>query len=302
MNMELLQRKFWQWEIPTWLVAIAIYGSWLALVWFHAYIPWWLMIPLGGYILAWHFSLQHEAIHGWLGIPTWLRYAIVWPPIGAWFPFELYRRSHRIHHRNTHLTYPGEDTETYYQKQSDWAAFSPLWRGILIAHQTLLGRLLIGPILRVRKQILVEYRKLRSGNFSDVPIWLRHFAGVAVMFWFITQIADMRWYEYVLLVAYPGLSLSLLRAFIEHRAGERPGHRVAIVESNVFWSVLFLYNNFHSVHHLFPSMPWYQIQSYYEKHKGEVLRHNHNFWFRGYWEISRRWLVIPVFLPVHPAR
>ena len=32
---------------------------------FHAVIPWWLMIPLGGYLLAWHFSLQHEAIHGW---------------------------------------------------------------------------------------------------------------------------------------------------------------------------------------------------------------------------------------------
>lgn len=208
----------------------------------------------------------------------------------------------RTHHRNAHLTYPGEDTETYYQKQTDWAAVSPLWRAILIAHQTLLGRLLIGPIMRVRKQIVIEYRKLRSRNFWDAPIWVRHFVGVAVMFWFITEMAGIRWYEYVFLVAYPGLSFSLLRAFIEHRVEERLGHRVAIIESNVFWSVLFLYNNFHSVHHLFPSMPWYRIQGYYEQHKGEVLRHNRRFWYGGYWEIARRWLVVPVFHPVHPAR
>ena len=64
-----LLSKYWQWEGPTWLVAAAIYAGWFLMVWFHASIPWWLMIPLGGYILAWHFSLQHEAIHGWLGIP-----------------------------------------------------------------------------------------------------------------------------------------------------------------------------------------------------------------------------------------
>lgn len=297
-----LLRKFWQWEGPTWLVAAAIYASWFLMVWFHASIPWWLMIPLGGYILAWHFSLQHEAIHGWLGIPAWLRFAIVWPPIGAWFPFELYKRSHTTHHRNTYLTYPGEDTETYYQKSADWERFSPFWRAVLMAHQTLAGRLLLGPLLRVRKQVIVEYRKLAAGNYADVPIWIRHFIAVGIMFWFITQVAGMRWYEYVVLVAYPGLSLSLLRAFIEHKAGERPGHRVAIVESNAFWSVLFLYNNMHSVHHVFPTMPWYRIPGYYRVHKQEVLRHNDGFWFRGYTQIAARWMFTPVFHPAHPKR
>ena len=50
--MNLIARKFWQWEGPTWLVAAAIYLSWFLLVWFHASIPWWAMIPLGGYILV----------------------------------------------------------------------------------------------------------------------------------------------------------------------------------------------------------------------------------------------------------
>ena len=41
--MNLLPRKFWQWEGSTWLVATAIYASWFLMVWFHASIPWWLM-------------------------------------------------------------------------------------------------------------------------------------------------------------------------------------------------------------------------------------------------------------------
>jgi hypothetical protein len=41
--------------------------------------------------VQWHFSLQHEAIHSMRGIPKRLRRALVWPPIGIWFPFELYR-------------------------------------------------------------------------------------------------------------------------------------------------------------------------------------------------------------------
>ena len=41
------------------------------------------MMLLGGYVLALHFSLQHEAIHGWRAIPGWLRTAVVWPPIGG---------------------------------------------------------------------------------------------------------------------------------------------------------------------------------------------------------------------------
>ena len=72
-----------RWELPTWGVAIAIYASWFALVWFHAAIPWPVEMLLGAYVLAWHFSLQHEAIHGWLGIPAWRRVGRVWPPIGA---------------------------------------------------------------------------------------------------------------------------------------------------------------------------------------------------------------------------
>jgi fatty acid desaturase len=140
--------RFARHDGPTLLVAAAIYASWMLLLAFHKFLPWWIMAPVAGYVVQWHFSLQHEAIHSMRGLPKWLRLAIVWPPIGGWFPFELYRRSHSQHHRNTHPTYPGEDTESFYHEDEDWEEYGELWRWVLIVNQTFLGRLFVGPLLR----------------------------------------------------------------------------------------------------------------------------------------------------------
>jgi len=50
---------------------------WVLLVWYHALVPWYVMMPVGAYLIAWHFSLQHEAIHSFRGVPKWLRFAVV---------------------------------------------------------------------------------------------------------------------------------------------------------------------------------------------------------------------------------
>jgi fatty acid desaturase len=111
----------------------------------------------------------------------------------------------------------------------------------------------------------------------------------------------MPWWQYILLVAYPGFSLGLLRAFIEHRAEPRPGRRVASVESNTLFGLLFLYNNLHVAHHLRPTIPWYELPRFYRENRAKLLKHNDNFVFRGYWEITRQYLFRPVFVPVHPT-
>jgi fatty acid desaturase len=296
-------RAFWRrWELPTWGVAIAIYASWATLLLNHEHVPWPIEALLAAYILAWHFSLQHEAIHGWRSLPNWLRTAIVWPPIGGWWPFELYKRSHSKHHRNTHLTYPGEDTETQYHKREDWSGYTPAFRAVLLFNQTLLGRLTVGPILRLRKLVLVESGKLKRGDFSDVPAWLGFFLGLACVLWFVTQVADMPVWHYYLAWVLPGISLGLLRAFIEHRWGDRPGERTASVESNWFFGLLFLWNNLHIVHHLYPTLSWFEIPGFWRRNREKLLTHNGHFIFSGYFEIARRWLLKPVFVPIHPAR
>lgn len=292
-------QSFYRHDGPTLLVALALYSAWFALIRFHASIPWWLIVPLGAYLIAWHFSLQHEAIHAFRGVPAWLRYAIVFPPLGLWFPYSLYRNSHSIHHRDQNLTVPGLDTESYYVRRADWERMNALHRGLLLCNQTLLGRLTIGPLIRLWTLVRRESARIGAGDLSRVPIWIVHAVAVAGIFWLCAHYG-MPWWQYVLLIAYPGMSLGLLRAFTEHRAAPGPSERIAAVESNGVFGLLFLYNNLHIVHHLQPAMPWFEIPGYYRRHREELLATNDHFHFRGYAEIARRFLLRPVFHPVHP--
>ncbi|MFV3597992.1 hypothetical protein ACNJGJ_21065, partial [Mycobacterium tuberculosis] len=51
-------------EWPTMAIVTLIYGGWLALTWWHAALPAPVILIAGGWLVAWHGSLQHETIHG----------------------------------------------------------------------------------------------------------------------------------------------------------------------------------------------------------------------------------------------
>ena len=285
---------------PTWVVALVLYSAWAALIWFHEALTWWVVAPVGTYLVAWHFSLQHEAIHSFRSAPKWLRWAVVMPPLGLWLPFPLYHAAHSKHHQNTHLTAPGVDTESFYVPQAQWRELSSVRRALLTINLTLAGRVVLGPLLRLEKLAAREIEKLRNRDFSHVAHWTVHIVLVAALFWYISGVAGMEWWQYVLFIAWPAFGLGWVRSFAEHRYGPRPGQRTAITESNAFWSLLFLNNNLHAVHHVFPQMPWWQIPGYWRAHRQQILAHNGNLLFTGYGEIARQWLVKPIFMPPHP--
>jgi fatty acid desaturase len=294
------QSWFEEHDGPTLLVAAAIYTSWLLLLASHEYVCWWITVPLAGYVVQWHFSLQHEAIHSMRGIPKWLRLALVWPPIGVWFPFELYRRSHLQHHRNSYLTYPREDTESYYHEEEDWEEYGDLWRWLLIVNQTFLGRLFIGPFLRTPRLFIKELGKIIAGDIANAGIWVRHFIGLVLMLLLVTKVSEMSVFQYLAEFVYPGLIFGMMRSFTEHRWGERPSERTAVVESNWVFGLLFLWNNLHAVHHVFPTLPWWKVPRVWRQHRERIQAYNGGFVFGGYSEIARRWLITPNFIPVHP--
>ena len=297
----LAKRRHWFFraECPTVILMFVIYGLWAALIWFHAAIPWWLLLPAGAYVTAWHFNFQLEAIHGWRSMPYRLRYAFAWPPLGLWFPFAIYKRNHTIHHRNSKLTYPRVDTETYYHRATDWENYTPLWRSLMMAHQTLLGRLVLGPVLRWRKLVSNDFARFFKGDFADAGIWFRHILGVVVILGYVS-FAGMPLWQFLLFFVYGGMTLGLLRPFIEHRWGQKPYERIASVESNWFFGLLFLWNNLHIIHHMYPTMPWYEIPGFYRRNREQVLHVNNHFVYSGYAELVRRYLLVPVFTPVHP--
>jgi fatty acid desaturase len=64
--------------------------------------------------------------------------------------------------------------------------------------------------------------------------------------------------------------------------------------------VLWLWNNLHIVHHLHPTMPWYDIPGYYRANREHLLALNGGFVYSGYLDLTKRYLTRPTFVPVHP--
>jgi fatty acid desaturase len=123
---------------------------------------------------------------------------------------------------------------------------------------------------------------------------------VGLILLLVAAVFDMSALRYLAEFVYPGLMLGMMRSFTEHRWGERPSERTAVVESNWVFGLLFLWNNLHAVHHVFPTLPWWKVPSVWRQHRERIQAHNGGFVFRGYGEIARRWLVTPIFIPVHP--
>lgn len=290
-------RRAW----PSWLVAGMIYITFGLMTWHAESLPWWLLMPLGAVLLAWHGSLQHEAIHQQLAPRRWLNDLIASPPLSLWLPFPIYRRSHRAHHNFEILTEPWRDPESFYVDQASWARLSRPVRAVLIAHNTLLGRLLLGPFLVIGQFYWAEMRALRQGDRQNLAAWLWHVPAVALVLIWVVGICDIPLWRYVGLVVLPGASLTLVRSFAEHKAAHTPFERTALVEAGRFFSLLFLNNNLHYAHHKRPDLPWHALPGYYRAARARLLAENGGLLYGGgYLEIGRRFLLRPIDQPAHP--
>jgi fatty acid desaturase len=291
----------WQrYEGPTWAVASIVYGWWGLLIWFHACIPWWLTIPLGAVVIAWHNSLQHETIHALARVPRALRFALGFPPLALVVPYPIYCRSHRRHHRDAWLTDPLEDPESYYHPEQAWLAYPQVIRFAYLFNQALVGRLTLGPVLYLIGFLKRETTRVVEGDRSNLAAWGWHAASAGLLLFWVSAVAGMPIWQYLLLVVYPGLCLGMLRSFCEHRYAERVGQRTAIVESGFPFNVLFLNNNLHLIHHLSPALPWYRIPAVWRESRAELLEHNGGFYFTGYGEIAAKYFTQPAFIPAQP--
>jgi fatty acid desaturase len=287
-------------EFPTWTVIAAIYAGWLALTLsFHA-LPAYLVAPLGAWLIAWHGSLQHEALHGHPTRRPWLNALLAGPPLALWLPFPIYRETHLAHHRAPELTCPVDDPESYYTSPERWAGLSRPARLLRAALHTGAGRLALGPFAIVWRLLAAEAPRLLSGDRRRAAIWAVHAAAVtAVLFWVVAVCRIPLW-AYLALFVYPGMSLTLLRSFTEHRPAADQAHRTAVVEAGPVLSLLYLNNNLHLVHHLWPQLPWYELPRRYRARRGELLERNGQFRFAGYADVLRRFAVRRKDSPVHP--
>ena len=290
-----------RWALPTWSVAIGIYGSFLLLTWNFQALPLWLGAPSLALVLTWHGSLQHETIHGHLTRWRAVNTALGWAPLALWLPYAIYRETHLRHHGagRRDLTHPGHDPESHYVSASALARIGPVGRVALQLNCTLAGRLVIGPAIAVLR--LWHSELFRRSDRHQVNLWLRHAAGVALVLVWVTGVCGISLLFYALAVVYPSVSLALLRSFAEHRAASAPPHRTAIVEAHPFWALLFLNNQLHLVHHQRPDLPWYELPRACRVLAPETEVGPGLLFRGGYAEIMRRYLFRPFISVEHPG-
>lgn len=288
-------------EWPTWIVLATNYLAWLLITWNHAAIPWWLMIFAGGFVICIYGSLQHELLHGHPTRSEALNKALVWLPIGLLMPYTIYRDSHIAHHRCERLTDPEQDPESFYVPAAEWSRYSPARRLLLRVNNTLLGRLTIGPVIVATTFLFSQASMLVKGDRRYAWVWVWHLAGCAMVLYWVVGVCGMPFWQYLVLVAGPGLSLTLLRSFTEHRPSEDLAQRTIIVEGSWLTRLLFLNNNYHHVHHGEPGLAWFRLSLRYREIRKDVLAENGGFYYRSYVDIFRRFLVRQKDEPVYPT-
>lgn len=276
-------------EWPTIALIVVCYGVWalgvgpLSQVW----------QPLGILVtalcVALHSSLRHEALHGHPFRTPWLNEALVFPALDLTIPYRRFQDQHLEHHNDAVLTDPYDDPESNYLDPEVWASLSPVTRAVLAFNNTLLGRVLVGPVVGHVIFLTGEWTALRQGQGRVALAWGLHLLGVAIVL-VALQFAVMPVWAY-LIAAYCGHGLIKIRTFLEHQAHEHTGRRTVIVEDRGPLALLFLNNNFHVVHHMHPNVPWYMLPGLYRARAERYLTRNGDYRFGSYGQIARRYLL-----------
>lgn len=262
------------------------------LVWGLGVGPIWQAAPLVGWLFAvlaiiQHSSLQHEAIHGHPFETRWLNAALVFPALLLFVPYERFRETHLAHHYDPALTDPYDDPESNYLDPAVWERLSRPMQGLLRLNNTLLGRMVLGPVIGTLAFVRAEIGLVRAGDPAVRRAWGLHAAGVGLVLAWLLAFGAMPLWAYVL-AAYAGYGVLKIRTFLEHRAHEKARARTVIVEDRGPLAFLFLFNNLHVVHHQHPAVPWYRLPALYALRRDRYRAVNEAYVYRSYAEIFRR--------------
>ncbi|MBC8259513.1 MAG: fatty acid desaturase [SAR324 cluster bacterium] len=284
-------------EWQTVLLGVLIYVLFGFVTWNYHSLPSWLVFTVGGYVVAWHGSLRHEAVHLHPTSSAHINELFVLPSLDLYLPFRLYKQNHTVHHIDVNLTYPEQDPESFYLFHRNWETL-PQWRkkGYWVFH-TLAGRLFLYPFWMISCFLKDEAQRFIRGDQRNLSAWLWHFFGVMLTLSWVSGVCGIPFLEYLFLFAFPGTSLTLLRSFAEHRSHPEFEGRTAILEAEFLFGILYLYNNYHALHHYYPDLAWYKLSAKFLQERKFLLLHNHGYLIRGYRELVSNYLLKPKEIP-----
>lgn len=245
-----------------------------------------LAVGVLGVIIAFHSSLSHEAIHGHPIASARLNGLLMSPALALVVPYARFRDTHLAHHRDEHLTDPYDDPESNFIDPARWALLSRPVRAILRANNTLVGRLVLGPVIGTLFWLRGDVVAIRAGDRRVIAGWLAHVPALVPVLGLV-WLSPLSLGAYAL-AAYLGLALLKIRTFLEHRAHEKARARTVIIEDRGPLALLFLNNNLHVVHHMHPAVPWYRLPALYHANRDHYLRRNAGYRYRSYAQVFRQ--------------
>ncbi len=287
-------------EWPTVAMLALSYAAFGAASWLSGATGYAIALPVMAVAIALFSSLQHEVLHGHPTRSAAVNEALVFVPLGLFYPYRRFKTLHLRHHNDERLTDPYDDPESYYRAGRDYQALPVAMRVLLRLNNSLAGRLVFGPALMVTAFWLGDLRLIARGDRAVTSAWIRHAAGLAVLVLWLEAICGMPFWLYVV-PTYAGLSLISIRTFCEHRWAAPAEGRTIIVENARLLNWLFLNNNLHLVHHKLPTAPWYELPALYRARREEWVAMNGGYVYRNYLAIARAWLLTPKEPVVHPA-
>lgn len=193
------------------------------------------------------------------------------------FAYPVFTRVHLQHHAN--VNDPENDPDHYV------STGGPLW---LIPVRFLYHEVFFFKRRLWRKYELLEWflSRLIVGSIFYVSIQY-HFLGYILNFWFIPSFIV-------------GLALGLFFDYLPHRPfQDRDRWKNARVYPNSILNVLIMGQNYHLIHHLWPSVPWYNYQPTYYAIK-PLLDAKGSPQTLGLWKGKDFWgFVYDLFLGIH---
>ncbi|MGR3466640.1 MAG: fatty acid desaturase [Shimia sp.] len=290
-------------EWPTLGLMGLCYAVWLAALW----APVALAVPVLAVAIALHASLQHEAIHGHPFRDERVNAALMWAPLTLTIPYARFRETHLAHHQDSRLTDPYDDPESNYLDAAQWEGLGGWRRMLMRLNNTLLGRILLGPLIGNAVWLSDDARRIAWGDRRLAGMWAAHLPCVVAVL-VLVALTPLPVWAYLVAV-YGAQGLLKIRTFLEHQAHDHAGGRSAIVEDRGPLALLFLNNNLHVVHHMHPRVPWYRLPTLFRANRARYLGRNGGYYFASYAEVfGRYWrrakdpVVHPLWRRGGPAR
>ncbi len=236
-------------------------------------------------------SITHEIVHGHPTRSNFINSLAILLPIGWSFPYERFRDTHIEHHETDELTDPFDDPESWYLAHHDWITRSTIARAVLRFNNTLFGRMLIGPLIGLSRFYTSEISLIINDERQTrylLAVWIKHLFLCGVLAWIVTSYSSVALWQ-LLVSIYMGHSFLLIRTFLEHQAAPDHSERTVIIEQICPIAALFLFNNYHFVHHDRPHIPWYQLPFEFRQNREAYLAKNGAYLYRSYMQIFRKY-------------